>query len=98
MASKIVWSENALADLEDLKNYLESNWSRFVFVNFLDVLVKKLQLLEQFPKIGRASEKYPDRRKLVLSKQNILIYSLHNNIILVEGIFDTRQNENKSSF
>lgn len=98
MASKIVWSENALADLENLRSYLEQNWPEFVLLNFLDVPVKKLQLIEQLPKLGRPSEKDPNRRKFVLSKHNILIYSLHDDTILIEAIFDTRQDESKSLF
>lgn len=78
MASKIVWTDNALADLESVKNYLEEAWPPNVLTGFLNKLVDKLKVIETFPEIGRASEKFPKRRRFLITNHNLLIYSLQN--------------------
>lgn len=98
MAVKIVWSENALEDLEKLKHYLEANWPQKVLISVLDRLVSKLQVLQNFPAIGRPSLKFPNRRRTLLTKHNFLIYSVKEDEILIEAIFDTRQAPNKLNF
>jgi plasmid stabilization system protein ParE len=98
MAAKIVWSENALEDLENLKLYLERNWPEQVLNLVMKKLVNKLAVLEIYPNIGRASIKYPNRRRTLLTKHNLIIYSVKSNEILIEAIFDTRQDPDKLAF
>lgn len=98
MAAKIVWSENALEDLENLKAYLESNWPPPVLALVMDKLVTKLQLLENFPEIGRASLASPNRRRTLLTKHNFIVYSIKGDVLLIEAIFYTRQNPGKLAF
>ncbi len=57
MATKIIWSENALEDLEKLRVYLEHNWPEKVLNSVMEKLVNKLKVLETFSNIGRASLK-----------------------------------------
>lgn len=98
MAAKIVWTNNALRDLEKIKSYLEKTWPHKTLLTFLDKLVNKLLILESFPKIGSASIKFPAKRKMVITKHNLLIYSLKNDEIVIEAIFDTRQDDRKLQF
>ncbi len=81
-----------------IKIYLENNWPDKVLLYFLDRLVNKLKLIESFPEIGRASMKFPYRRRVVIIKHNLLIYSLRNHDIVIEAIFDTRQDDRKLKF
>jgi addiction module RelE/StbE family toxin len=97
MAAKIVWTNNAEEDLESIKNYLEKNWPDKVLLSFLDRLVSKLKHIEAFPEIGRPSEN-SYRRRLVITKHNLLIYSIQGEEIVIEAIFDTRQGEQKLNF
>ena len=98
MATKIVWSENALKDLEKLKFYLERNWPQKVLEAVMEKLVNKLEVLHTFPNIGRASLKHPNRRRTLITKHNLLIYSVKKDEILIEAIFDTRQDPDKLEF
>lgn len=98
MASEIVWSQNAVDDLERLKVYLESNWPETVLTTFLNDLVNKLRLIETFPEIGRPSATFINRRRITVTKHNILIYSVQGRTILIEAIFDTRQSDEKLEF
>jgi plasmid stabilization system protein ParE len=95
MARKIVWTNNALEDLETVKTYLENKWPEKVLLSFFDKLVSKLKLIESFPQIGRVSTESPNRRRIIITKHNLLIYSLRNNEIVIEAIFDTRQDNEK---
>jgi addiction module RelE/StbE family toxin len=98
MAAKIVWTNNAVKDLENIKTYLQGSWPEKVLLSFLNELINKLNLIEASPEIGRASMKFPSRRRLVITKHNLLIYSLRNNDIVIEAIFDTRQDDRKLKF
>jgi addiction module RelE/StbE family toxin len=98
MAAKIVWSKNALQDLENVKKYLEQNWPPKVLISFLDKLITQLKLLETFPELGRASSAFSNRRRIVITKHNLLVYSLQNEEIVIEAIWDTRQNDIELKF
>ena len=98
MAAKIVWTENALEDLNKLKSYLERNWPERVLTSVMDKLVNKLKVLQDFPYIGRASLKFPNRRRTLLTKHNLIIYSVYDDEIVIEAIFDTRQDPLKLNF
>jgi hypothetical protein len=39
MASKLIWTNNATKDLENIKLYLEANWPHKVLLSFLDELL-----------------------------------------------------------
>lgn len=98
MAAKIIWTRNALDDLEELKTYLETHWPEAVLIQFLNTLVDKVKLLQEIPEIGRSSSIHKNRRRVSLTKHNILIYSVQGETIIIESIFDTRQDSEKLRF
>ena len=77
MAYKLFWSEEALSNLEDILNYLGSNWSETEINNFKSLLIKNLELIPIFPTIFPKSEFAPNQRRAVLSKH----ISIFNKII-----------------
>jgi len=51
-----------------------------------------LELLAEFPLLGVESQKKKGMRKLLLSPQNMLVYRIERNRIILLQIYDTRQN------
>lgn len=59
MACKIVWPPKALHSYFESDFYLQHNWPEKVRLYFNDLLKRKIELLKQFPKLGRKSnQKY----------------------------------------
>lgn len=90
MDCKIVWSNEAIKDLENLVDYLKSNWLAKVLNNFSSSLSGKLQTLKKFPLSGSASNAKHFRKKLV-TKHSYLLYWVKENRVEILSIIDTRQ-------
>ena len=60
MAYEIRWSENAREDLEEIFDYLVSEWSVNVAEDFLIKCLSKIDLISNFPFLGPESEKVKD--------------------------------------
>jgi plasmid stabilization system protein ParE len=92
MAYKLIWSEEAVSNLESILNYLGSNWSETEVQNFKSLLNKNLELISIFPTIFPKSEFAPNLRRAVLSKHNSIFYQILNEAIYISYLFDNRQN------
>lgn len=85
----------ALADLENVLSYLDSNWGLTVMENFLALYEAKVALVAEYP------ERYPIihhkslLRKAVLTRHNMILYRDKNDYIEIISIFDTRQDPGK---
>lgn len=98
MAHKIVWSNIALEDYWRIVDYLLTNWSSSVAINFENIVNKKLGNLALQPFTGIPSEKYPSIRSILLTEHNRLFYRVRSETIELLNIFDTRQDPKKSRF
>lgn len=65
----LIWTNRAFSDLEQIIDYLENNFSKFVITNFLNKLQKRLSLINDNPLLFPISYKFENTRKSVLSKQ-----------------------------
>ncbi|MBS4027597.1 MAG: type II toxin-antitoxin system RelE/ParE family toxin [Ignavibacteriales bacterium] len=72
--------------------YLVEEWSPSVAEDFIETVEHKLELLAEFPLLGVESQKKKGMRKLLLSPQNMLVYRIERNRIILLQIYDTRQN------
>jgi plasmid stabilization system protein ParE len=90
MDFKIIWSEKALSNLENIVDYLKNNWSVNVLNNFSLALEKKLETLKRFPESGISSTNKPFRKTLV-TKHTYLVYKVKGNTIELLGLIDNRQ-------
>lgn len=93
MDFKIIWSSEAITDLEKIVSYLQVNWTTKVLNNFSRSLKDKLQTLKKFPLSGIASDKKHFRKKLI-TKHSYLVYKVMENRVQILFITDTRQNTN----
>ena len=80
MAFRIVWSESAPDDLRDLVRYIARD-DRHVAQRFGDLIVGKVQALQNFPRIGRVVPEYREEsmRELILSPYRI-VYEIYDDV------------------
>lgn len=57
MALKIRWSEDALASLNELYDYLETDWNEKVLKTFSIKLEEKLKLISERPTLFKFSRR-----------------------------------------
>ncbi|HET8885938.1 MAG TPA: type II toxin-antitoxin system RelE/ParE family toxin [Salinimicrobium sp.] len=95
MERKIVVSKIAERKLEILFGYLMENWSAKVKSDFIRKLDKNILLIKSQPEIFPKSEKNPDLRKCVVTKQTTLFFKFDEHKINILTIFDNRQNPDK---
>ncbi len=96
---KLVWSEEALTNLQGIIDYLGYRWSEREIQNFARILDRKLNLILTNPLMFAQSEISVELRKVVLSKQTTIHFRIENAEIHIITLFDNRQNpDNLSRF
>jgi toxin ParE1/3/4 len=83
MAFKIIWSRQAHDDLRDIVSFIAAN-NRPVAESFGFRLMAKVDLLAQFPKIGRVVPEEQDEsiRKIILPPYRIIYRILAENQVV----------------
>lgn len=71
---RILWSEQASADLENIIDYLLLRWTEKEVRNFSKKLDKRLSLLSINPKLFPKTAKRKNLRRSVLNKHTIIYY------------------------
>ena len=92
---KIVWSDEALENLEKIIHYLESNWTEKELKRFFSRLEKRIRLISQRPQIFPESQAKSSIKKSVLSKQTTIYYKIGKDTVEIVTFFDNRQNPEK---
>ena len=91
MDYKLFWTDEAVNNLEDILNYLLSEWSQKEVDNFKQKLSKQLDLILMYPKMFPSSVYKPGLRKAVLSKQTSVYYAIKGEGIYITFIFINRR-------
>jgi plasmid stabilization system protein ParE len=92
MDYKLVWTQEAIDNLEGILDYLFANWSQKEVIQFKYKLSKQIDLILQFPKMFPVSDYNPQLRKAVLSKQTTLFYQIKDEAIYLVYIFVNARN------
>ena len=87
MDYKIIWTNEAINNLEEILNYLIEKWSQREVDNFKKKLSKKIEIIGLFPTMFPVSTYNLKLRKAVLSKQTTIYYQIDDNIIYLVFIF-----------
>ncbi len=93
---RILWTDNALFELQKTYSYLETKWTERELRNLSAELEKTLNFISKNPKLFQKSEK-KDIRKVIVKKYNTLYYreNEQNKSIEILSFFSNRQNPNK---
>ncbi|WP_298307972.1 type II toxin-antitoxin system RelE/ParE family toxin [Flavobacterium sp.] len=92
---KILWTDNALKELQKTVEYLEEHWTEKELRNLAINLEKTLNLISNNPYLFQSSEIKKDVRRAVVLKLNTLYYKVNENNVEVLSLFSNRQNPKK---
>lgn len=92
---KLLWSDRAVLDLQNIIAYLNYKWTNKEVKNFIGRLDKRLDLIAINPKLFPKTGKRKDVRRSVLTRHITLYYKTTDNLIQVISLFDSRQNPKK---
>ena len=92
---KILWTNNALNELEKTIKYLEENWTEKELKTLALRLENILILILENPHLFQSSGIKKDLRRVVILKHNTLYYRLKEDKIEIISFFSNRQNPNK---
>jgi plasmid stabilization system protein ParE len=88
---KVVWSERAINDLNNIDQYLTDNWSEKEVIKFFNSLNKAVTHIQCFPSGFPYTIKKKGIRRYVLSKLHTIYYTFEENTILITALSDNRQ-------
>lgn len=93
---KILWTDNALLELQKTYDYLELHWTHKELKNLSTALDKTLKLISKNPKLFQETKGRLIRRAVV-KKYNVLYYRENekNKVIEVLSFFSNRQDPQK---
>ena len=92
---KILWSEEAVKNLNSILTYLENEWGQKSVEKFKRKLRIRLDIISKNPTLFKKSAKNPNLRHSVLNKQTTIIYKIDGDAIFITYLFDNRQNPSK---
>lgn len=100
MALKIIWSEFAETQLDEIYEYYEQNVSTSVAKKLVRGIINEPKKLIKTPQIGQEEDLLKHREieyRYLVFKNYKLIYSVdnENGFIKIADVFDTRQNSPK---
>ena len=98
MEIKILWSDSALADLEEIFEYHRIKASPDIARSLVKSIIQKTQILESNPFVGVKEPLLSDRPfeyRYLIEKNYKIIYRFNDNLIRINTVFDCRQNPNK---
>jgi plasmid stabilization system protein ParE len=95
MDYRLIWTEEAIHNLENILDYLITNWSQTEVDKVKRKLSRQIELILQFPKMFPVSHYNPTLRKAVLSKQTTVFYQIKESEIYLVYLFVNRQDIKK---
>jgi len=98
MEVRVLWTDSALSQLEDIYDYFKIKASPRIAKKLVKTLVEETIILESNPLIGvkepLLSERPYEYKSLVKNNYKI-IYRFNENLIRIISVFDCRQNPKK---
>ena len=91
MPRKVILSNRAAIKLNAILSYLETEWPEKSKRDFIKKLDDTFNRISQNPKAFPASQKFPQIRKCVITKQVSVFYKYNSNKVFIITFFDNRQ-------
>ena len=95
---RILWSEKAIFDLQNILYYLNNKWTEKEVRDFSKRLDKRLNLISINLRLFPKTNKRKNVRRSVLTKHTVIYYKTSNEMIKIVTLFDSRQDPNKLRF
>jgi len=88
---KLFWSNRALDDLQNILDYLRENWTQKEIKKFAQKLEKRINLIQQNPRLFPRTSKRVDVRRSVLTPHTVIYYRINPKNLTIVTLFDTRR-------
>lgn len=95
MALELYWSKRADKKFDKITDYLHEEWGEKVTSAFVKKVYEVLDLLLEFPEIGKIENKERNIRGFVIVKQVTLFYKIKDNRIILLNFFENQTNPKK---
>lgn len=95
MAKEVILTPIAVADFENVMDYLTHNWGIKVTNNFIRRFDKVIGFLTESPGMFPFFDKRKRIQRCVVTKHNILYFIDSADSVKIITVFDTRQNPEK---
>lgn len=89
---KVVVTKRASFQLEELFNYLVTEWSEKVKIEFINKFENAISQIQKYPGIAPKSNIIHNLHKYIVTKQTSIIYRIDEKSITILTIFDNRMN------
>lgn len=91
MAYSVVWTDNADRSMYQLTDFLAQRWPSQVVQEYIDKVYDCIDLLRNFPEIGRVTNKRRNIRTVVIRPYTRLYYQVKSDQVYLLRLVDTRQ-------
>lgn len=98
MVKRIVWTNTADKTFDSITAFLHDNASLRVAQDFAKLVYDKIDLISEYPTLGRKVPSTKSIRVLNIGKHHQLFYRVEGRTLVICNFFDTRQNPNKRPF
>lgn len=88
---KVIWTEEAVRNLEDILDYLTHRWTHREVGIFKRRLMEHIGLIASRPLLFPVSVSHGALRKAVMSPQTTLYYMVNGDTVTLVHIFDNRR-------
>jgi len=98
MGVKVIWTDFALSQLEDIYDYFKTEAGQSIAKRIVKDLIKETLVLERNPFLGVQEPHLIDRPfeyRYLVKKNYKIIYRYNDSVIRVVSVFDSRQNPAK---
>jgi len=97
MAQKVIWSEAAETDLEDLLLFwIEHNKSTTYSIKLSDIIKKAVALIAIMPLLGKATD--IENVRCLVKENYSIFYELSTKSIIILRIWDNRQDPERLQY
>ncbi len=98
MEIRVLWTETALNNLEDIFEFYKYQESVSIARKLVKEIVQSTLRLQKFPYIGKKENLLADRKneyRFIVERHYKIIYWIEGNYIKIAAVFDSRQNPQK---
>jgi plasmid stabilization system protein ParE len=96
VAKEIIWSKQAEQRFDAVIDFLKVNWTDKEIIQFVTETQRVVETIKKNPEAFRKSEK-TNYREALITKHNLLIYSVSKTHIKLITFWDTRQHPRKKA-
>lgn len=94
MGKEIIWSPRSEQTFYQVIEYIQKHWTDKEVEVFIEAIEKVITYISEYPLMFRKTNKKNVHEALVTS-QNLLVYKVYSERIVLITFYDTRQNPRK---